>query len=95
MRAFYPFLAVFTLALTACASTPKPPPIEQPAAKAVDPRLCAAIEPEPDIAGGIVQPVTDVEREAVARFLDAELDVRSWGVRGWSRADLARKALCP
>ena len=87
-------LALAALTLTACATPSKPGPIAQPAPKAVDPRICARIEPEPAVQGGIVQPATDREREATDAFLNGEAEARSWGRRGWERADLARRSAC-
>lgn len=80
--------AVFLL-LTACA-TPAVP-ISQPAPKATDARLCAKAEPEPQLAGSIVQPATDQEREATSAFLNYAAEVVSWGRRGWERAQIAAK----
>ena len=44
--------------------------------------------------GSVVQPATDAEREATAAFLNGEAEARSWGRRGWDRAQLAAKAAC-
>lgn len=77
------------LLLTACATPSTPPPIAQPAPKAVDPRVCAKAELEPKIAGGIVQPTTDQERDATAAFLNYVSEALSWGRRGWERAAVA------
>jgi len=88
-------ICLAVLVLASCADNPKPGPIAQPAPRAVDPRLCADLEPEPAVQGSLVQPVTAEEQEAVQRFLEAELDVRSWGLRGWQRADIAKTTLCP
>lgn len=80
------------IALTACASGPVKSP--GPAPQAADPRICAALEPEPDVAGGIVQPVNDVERDAIEEFLSGEFDARAWGRRGWHRAAISRETYC-
>lgn len=82
------------LLLAACAHDNQPGPITQPAAKAPDPRLCADIEDPPELAGGIVQPVTQAQRDAVQAFLNGELDLWAWGKRGWGRAALAKDAYC-
>lgn len=78
--------------LSACA-TPWPQPVEAPvAAQACDPRLTAAAESEPPVAGAIVQPATASEREAVDAFLTSEAEARAWGREGWARAAVARAA---
>lgn len=82
--------SVASLALAACASAPQPPP---PIAKP-DPRICAPIEDPPPIQGGIVQPVTQEQVDAVTEFLRGEADLFSWGGRGWTRAELAKSAYC-
>lgn len=80
--------------LTACATPSRPKPVEQPAPRAVDPRVCARIEAEPPVKGGIVQPATDAERAATDAFLNGEAEARAWGRRGWDRADLAKREAC-
>jgi len=82
-------LGVVALALTACASAQPPPPIANP-----DPRICAAIEAAPPIQGGIVQPVTQEQEDAVTAFLRGEADLFSWGGRGWTRAEIAKSQYC-
>jgi hypothetical protein len=95
-RFLAPLFAMLALALAGCARGPDMPPpgVKRPAPAAPDPRICAPIEGEPAPDGGIVQPVTAEQRRAVERFLDAEIDVRSWGRRGWGRASLARDQFC-
>lgn len=88
-------LAFVALALAACADHPGPAPgVEQPAPRAADARLCADLEPAPPVAGGLVQPVTQAQRDAVQAFLNGELDLWAWGKRGWSRAAIARSQYC-
>lgn len=83
------------LLLSGCGGIPKDPPAAPtPAPKRPPPALCQPIEPEPDVAGGIVQPITPEERDLTARFLQAELSSRLWGRRGWDRAAQARDHLC-
>jgi hypothetical protein len=78
--------------LTACAhdNTVPPPPLAKP-----DPRICAPLEDPPPIQGGIVQPTTQEQVDAVTEFLRGEADLFSWGGRGWTRAGLARQNYCP
>lgn len=88
-------VGIMVLALGACADHPQPAPgIEQPAPPKPDPTLCAAIEPAPPVAGGILQPVTPEQQDAVSAFLRGEADLFSWGGRGWKRAELAKTTLC-
>jgi hypothetical protein len=87
-------LSGLSLALIGCATPSKPGKVEQPAPKAANPLLCARVEPEPPVMGGIVQPATETERDATALFLSGEAEARSWGRRGWERADLARREAC-
>jgi len=80
--------------LSACA-TRSPPPTEAiaaPAPLACDPRLVAPLPDEPPVRGGLVQPSTLEEREAVAAFLTGEAEARAWGREGWARAAEAREA---
>ena len=72
----------------------RPGEVAQPAPKAVDPRICARSEPEPAVQGGVVQAATDEERAKLDAFLNGEAEARSWGRRGWERADLARRSAC-
>jgi len=87
--------------LTACQTPSKPPlpplgPVEQPAPPKPDPRLCAALKPEPPARGGIVAPATPEEKAATAEFLTGEAEARAWGREGWARAALAVALLaCP
>lgn len=83
---------VATLAVTACAhdNTVPPPPLAKP-----DPRICAPLEAPPPIQGGIVQPTTQEQVDAVQEFLRGSADLWFWGNRGWSRAALARQNYCP
>lgn len=89
-------LLASSLILASCATPfpPDPGPIEQPAAVAVDPRLCAPAEPEPLIVGTIVAPVTEAERVATRDHLTSDAEGRSWGRRGWERSEIARTTLC-
>lgn len=88
-------LSASALILSSCATrSAPPPPIEQPAAEAQDPRVCAPLEAEPPVAGDIVQPVTAEEVEGTRAFLNGEAEARAWGRRGWGRAAVAREA-CP
>lgn len=84
-------LAALLLSLAACAhdDVTVPPPLAKP-----DPRLCAPIEAPPSIQGGIVQPVTQEQADAVTEFLRGEADLWFWGNRGWGRASLAKDQLC-
>lgn len=72
----------------------EPPPVVEPAPKAVDPRVCAKADPPPVRAGGFVQPATPDERAATEAFLNYVSEIASWGRRGWERAAIARKASC-
>ena len=83
--------------LASCAKpfSPAAKPVVQPAAKAVDPRLCAPSEPEPPVVGSIVAPVTPVEVEATRDHLTSDAEARAWGRRGWDRAALAREGCKP
>ncbi len=83
-------LTTAAILLTSCASAPQPPP---PIAKP-DPRICAPIEPAPPIQGGIVQPVTQEQVDAVTEFLRGSADLWFWGNRGWARAELAKTQYC-
>lgn len=82
--------------LSACATRspravePPPPPSE-----ACDPRLTAPLAVEPEVRGGVVQPVTSEERQALEAFLTSEAEARAWGREGWARAELARRACRP
>jgi hypothetical protein len=87
-------LFVASSALIGCATPSKPGPIAEPAPLAADPRVCARLEPEPPVQGGIIQPATDAEREATEAFLTGESEARAWGRRGWERAKLARAREC-
>jgi len=78
--------------LLGCATHSKPGPVREPAPKAVDPRVCARIEPEPPVQGGIVQPATAAERAETEAFLNGEAEARAWGRRGWERVGLAKGA---
>jgi hypothetical protein len=85
-------IAAFGIMLTGCAHDRAtiPPPLAKP-----DPRICAPIEAPPPIQGGIVQPVTQEQVDAVTEFLRGEADLFSWGGRGWTRAELAKTRYCP
>lgn len=85
---------LFASLLSACATPSSPGEVAQPAPKAVDPRICAHSEPEPAVQGGVVQAATDEERAKLDAFLNGEAEARSWGRRGWERADLARRSAC-
>lgn len=87
-------VGIMILALTACASDPKPAPAIQPRPAAPDPRICDDIEPEPELVGGLPQPVTPEERDAVQAFFKGERDLLFWGRHGWLRATLARDQYC-
>lgn len=87
------FAGISLLAVSACAHNAGPPPVIVPA-KAPDPRICAAIEPEPSVDGALVQPITPEEQTAFQRFMDAEFGSRLWGRRGWARATLSRDLYC-
>jgi len=80
------------LLLTACAGSPKPVPTV--AALAPDPRICAAIEEEPPVVGGMVRPTSQEARDAVQAFLNGELDLLFHSRRGWGRASLAKDQYC-
>ncbi|MNS57160.1 hypothetical protein D3C72_900390 [compost metagenome] len=89
-------LCASLLILTSCAklSSPGADGAVPPAAKAIDPRLCAPLEAEPSVAGSIVGPVTPTEVDATREHLTSDAEARAWGRRGWARADLGR-ASCP
>ncbi len=78
--------------LSACATRSPPLAEAAPAPQACDPRLTVAPEPEPPVAGGIVEPATALERAAVSAFLSAEAQARAWGREGWARAGAASAA---
>lgn len=78
------------MALTACATPSSPGSVAQPRPVAPDPRVCAELEREPPVQGGIVQPATETERAETEAFLNGEAEARSWGRRGWERAKLAK-----
>lgn len=86
-------LAASLSLLTSCA-TPSVPPIETPAPKAPDPRICVAVKPEPQVEGSVVAPATEAERAALRAFLNGEAGARGWGRDGWAIALLAQKHLC-
>lgn len=95
IRALAISVTLASLSLAACADHPKPAPgVEQPKPPAPDPRLCTPIEPAPAVQGGLIQPVTQEQRDAVQAFLNGELDLWGWGVRGWGRAKIAKDAYC-
>lgn len=83
--------------LGACATRSSPPPAEPPAAKAVDPRVCAALTGEPRLPdeAGIPQPVGATEQAASETFLNWVAGVLDWGRVSAHRAMLARNAVCP
>lgn len=83
---------VATTVLSACATNDDPPPPKP--TPAPDPRICAPLESPPPIQGGIVQPVTQEQVDAVTEFLRGEADLFSWGGRGWTRAGLAKDRYC-
>ena len=87
-------LAVSLCLLTSCATPSIPPPIEEPAALGVDPRLCVPLEKAPAVVGSIVAPVTEEEREAVRQHLTSDAERSAWGQRGWDRAAIALRS-CP
>lgn len=91
-----PLVAAAALLLAACATTGKVAPGVEPA-KPVgpDPIICASLEDEPKPDGGIVRPVGPAATAATERFMDAEIDTRQWGRRGWFRARVAQEQLCP
>lgn len=88
-----PRAALFAVSclLTSCA-TPSAPPAERPAGPPPDPRLCAILQAEPPVLGGIVQPATEEERRQTQAFLEGEAAARAWGRAGWERAGLAMLA---
>lgn len=77
---------------SACATRSPPPPGPPIEPQACDPRLTAAAEAEPPVAGAIIQPATEAERAAVEAFLSGEAQARAWGREGWARARIARAA---
>lgn len=93
------FIAIGLLALglllSGCAHDQGPPVAPSPTPRAPPPALCQPIEPEPDVAGGIVQPITPEERDLTARFLQAELSRVLWGRGMRDRAVLAKDTYCP
>lgn len=82
-------LCALSLALMSCATPSSPPPT-------LTANLCTKPEPEPIIrdGAGIVQPVTDAEREATRRFLGAFGAVLDWGREGWRQREEARRQGC-
>ena len=70
-------------------------PIIPPAAKAIDPRLCAPLKPEPPVEGSIVQPVTPAEADATRDHLASDAEARAWGREGWARAAVASEGCDP
>lgn len=79
--------------LASCA-THSVPPIEQPAPKAPDPRICVPVKEEPPVQGSVVAPATEEEREALRLFLNGYAETRGWGREGWAIALLAQKHVC-
>lgn len=81
-------LCGLSLTLTACA-TPSSPPL-------LSPDLCTKPEAEPVIpdGAGIVQPVTDEERQANRLFLGFTAAVLDWGREGWRQREEARRQGC-
>lgn len=84
--------------LTACAtpSSQPPPPVEQPAPEAVDPRLCADVAPEPRLpdGAGLPQPVGEAEAAATELFLGWTQAVLDWGRKYAGVATVAKDSLC-
>lgn len=80
-----------SLILASCGGRSSLPvdPIIPPAAKTVDPRLCAPLKPEPPVQGSIVQPVTPAEADATRDHLASDAESRVWGREGWLRAAVA------
>jgi hypothetical protein len=85
-------LCIICNLLTACAHDNTIPP---PSPAPPDPRICAPLEDPPPIQGGIVQPTTQEQVDAVTEFLRGEADLWSYAGRGWFRAGLAKQQYCP
>lgn len=90
-------LLAASLILTSCGARSSLPveSVAPVAPAAVDPRLCAPLEPEPPVAGSIVAPVTPAEADATRDHLTNDAEARAWGRRGWERAVLARLTCVP
>ena len=56
------------------------------------PSVCAPIEAEPLIQGGLVEAVTPEEIEAQSAFLQSIAGILDWGRAGWRRAETAKQA---
>lgn len=78
-------LLLACLALASCAKPSSPTPLP--------PSLCATVRPEPRLPdnAGLVQPVTQGEREAVGVFLGWVAEALEWGRENADRAEDARK----
>lgn len=85
IRRVAPFVLLCLLASCDKPSSPTPLP----------PSVCSPLLPEPVLpeSAGIVQPVTDEEREATRDFLNWTASVLDWGRAGWNRAETA-KGMC-
>lgn len=83
------------LTLASC-NTPSPRvpsgPTQPPKAEALDPRLCAEVEPTPTRPAGatVVQPATIEERTATSLFVAWVADLVDVATANQDRAELAR-----
>lgn len=80
-------LSLACLLLASCAKPSSP--------TLLPPSLCNEVRPEPRLpdGAGLVQPVTQGEREAVGEFLGWVAEALEWGRENADRAEDARK-LC-
>lgn len=91
-------LFALSLALASCAtpSASPPPAVEQPKAKAPDPRICAEVAPAADLPAGasLPQAVTPEERQGLALLLGWVAELVDHDKVMTDRADLARREVC-
>lgn len=87
-------VAALSVLLVGCETIPRWARIDQPAAQAPDPRICAPIQGPPALPDGAGYPeaITPAERLAQARA-DAWLgQLTKWGERGWEIVSVAQAA---
>lgn len=60
---------------------------------AIDPRICATVEPEPVEPEGaaVIAPITEEEARALRLHLFGDQSARSWGRRGWELVAIAQE----
>lgn len=87
-------LCVMSLALESCSAVPKSFRLPTLAEPALDPRICAEPQIEPEIpeGAGLIQPATPVEMTAHWEFIQWAQEHQRWGRRGWEIVEIAREA---